>query len=440
MGNSGKRKGKRTRKKRRYLTEKPPAKKAATSDVSSLLSTKIGQENSLFVDTNIKTLYRWDLIEPESRNEPQRSSGMVPLLTRICADTVAQNVSQLHPSYLDSSWTVWKHVWLCILERKLDSPAVFGMFVRQFGKEPTFRCHRSDTSSTRLTALQGSLIPSNSKVLHRMENIFSNVSLKDFAHYVSHNLLGLALDMSSRLSRTMDIHLILHFKTLTALDLSYLDMDDLFLKSLSIALDDKLHQLRVLVLHKCPRMSSQAISQLMQLPTNSLDYIECNHRLVEGSEFASHLSVTPTNNPLYVEHTNWKYIGTNILSRLPLGLKTYALHNRHAVPLSTRILYDVMVYDEEYQSPDQMPYTWKERIIRRNQNPNIISYIRDRLHHVNPPTPAVATKTTITTSEPNPPKTIFKVSRKLRPSNDPRTIKRAKPISKKTNVSEFFEI
>lgn len=321
--------------------------------------TRIG--DGAYADMRAEATYNWELARPASGHS-DRLVG-IPRLTTKCAEIVACNCYMLSLQHLaEAPWSVWRFVWQSVMAMHLDSPAVFGLFASAFCEEVTFRCHTMLlpllllilAAKIRQHALGINLARLR---LHRMENVFVNVSFKSLSAFVHYHDLLLLLDVSRVPSLDPDVPFPL--ANLTALDISnHPTADDYFLLRLAQTIADR-RTLKVLVIHSCPKISSVGVKRFMgRCP---VDYIETSHNLVTTS-FSSRLAGTrePT-----VEDTRYDQLDvkeSQILCNLPPGLKIHALRKR--IDLKSSILFDVLVVPRAFSG--SMEPAWQEREARRD--------------------------------------------------------------------------
>jgi hypothetical protein len=323
--------------------------------------TRIG--DGAYADMRAEATYNWELVRP-APGHPRQSVG-IPRLTTKCAEILAFNCHMLSPQHLaEAPWPVWRLVWQSIMIMHLDSPAVFGLFASAFCREVTFRCH------TMLLALLPLLLLLAAKTrqhalginlarlrLHRMENVFANVSFKSLSAYIHQHNLRLLLDVSRVPS--LDPEVPLQLANLTVLDLSnHHTVDDYFLLRLAQTIADR-RTVKALVIHSCPRISADGVKRFMgRCP---VEYIETSHNLATTS-FSSRLAGKRES---AVEDTRYDQLDakeSQLLCNLPLGLKIHALRNR--IDLRKSILFDVLVVPGAFSG--SMQPSWQEREARRD--------------------------------------------------------------------------
>lgn len=388
---------------------------------------RISEElNTGFSDISAPTMYNWLKEVPSERVGPlshsiSRRCGLLPL-SKLCANTIAENSNLLHSSYLDN-WRTWRIVWELILSKGLDSPYLFAIFANKFKSEETFSCHA--------TALEDGII--SGKFKHRLLNLGANISHKSLSTFVYENKFNLLLDLSLK-SNGSNGDLMFQMANLTALDLSNLDdIDNSFLKRLCCAINDnpdKFSSLKVLVLLNCRNITSDGALEFM-LGQNCINYIETDHILVDlkfPMSFANSEKVER-----YAYNSKYKYLEDEckILVKLPLGMKLFGLSERYPIQLQeNRVLLDVVISNDNYTTPNT-----KRNILTRTGH----CYFKDdnRMIEVDEkpkPKPHFTRPTKFTPQ-------IFKMkSRKILLADDKPNTKRSKPITQKANVNKFFDI
>ena len=317
---------------------------------------------------------------PGEHSTPQR----VRSLRQICADAVAANIDSICPAYLEeASWACWRAVWEAALHMGTDLPSVFAIFAEAFGSEASFRSHASidgviermhrATQELKRSALLTCLIPSHGK--HRVENVFLNISVGDFAQFVGAVHDCAVVLVCSRMAPFTIANLVAlcNIGTVEAVDLSNNPIvDDQFLFTLNTCLVNGKSSLKLLKVCGCPGVTHRGILALLQACESSLlAYIETEVRLIPESTFAQsflHRPVPAEDAP--VPGTNWRAISEQstmaMLGRQSLAMKFhYILRVRKLVSCSS-VLWDFKflseVADQFAQLTDLHDAAWRQRL------------------------------------------------------------------------------
>ncbi|ODV80279.1 uncharacterized protein CANTADRAFT_5927 [Suhomyces tanzawaensis NRRL Y-17324] len=364
-------------------------------------STRIG--SGVHNDFVTKSTYGWTTTLPlcEHNYETLPRNGTVPRLKRLCAETLAKNVEHLERDYLEfAPWTCWSLVWECVLRQGNDSFRAHQVFSSRFGRLGQFRAHwvaRHQSSMGELTTLAPrtqlqclrseairALQPPHARN-YRLENLFSNVLVADVVRRLNFSLERplVVLDISAAANTISkdEYYLLLNIPGLVALDLSgSLVVDDSFLGNLatSILVDGKLAKLAVLRLKGCRNVSARAVHNLL---------LRCSDAFCSLKYIESEVPIPTTKHELsgkfYVNGTKWQLVnksepGLQVLSRLPLGLKTHTLYRYlNGMPIQTPVnsgpVLDLMmcshVYPHEANLDDRIRLfeaAWNTRLNTRN--------------------------------------------------------------------------
>lgn len=236
--------------------------------------------------------YSW-LHFPQSGPKQDKCSKLKVLsLREICARALAVNADALEPSYMSMcSWACWKHVWTMICYLNLDSPAIFRMFAKHFGLAPDFKCHHvlKNNKCARSLALLCSIIPTRS---HRIDNVFFNISHKDFVSFLSGIDSHVVLDCSLLKDLTgEDVIKFCNLANLTALDLSHNDwVNDQFLYTLGRAMMFKnMNKFKILRMTNCPNVTEEGFYRFLKELLASLAFIVTDIRPLNRSLFVDQM-------------------------------------------------------------------------------------------------------------------------------------------------------
>ncbi|CAH2353121.1 hypothetical protein CLIB1423_09S03246 [[Candida] railenensis] len=435
-------------------TEKISRVNVPTSNPSRIFGDQTSK--SVYTDSIPSYSYNWAKETPNSDSEVKSGFKETKLkcLSKLCADFIATKSMSLHPSYL-GSWSAWKPVWNSILIKGYDSPVIFGMFAMKFGNESSFKCHSSKSVeiegipstysplyNSRERSIQGSRIRSK-KFHHRLETVYSNISLKNVSSYVHEHGFKLLLDLS--FAQSIDIYSIFQLANLTALDLSNnSQISDSFLTQLTNSINEnRFPDLKVISLLRCSNVSSVGIRHLLSKQTK-VKYIESDYHLAEHSNFAQKFNKPDKRISTYVDGSSYLSLftlETKILLNLPLGLKLNALVDKHDLEMEKGIiLLDILV--DATTSSEFRADTWSTRELRRNVERKGYVYMLNSANftpNISPTFGSNVSKLDNTSTKKD--RTIFKVSpRKISSENDKIPSKRHRPIQKTVNVNKFFDL
>lgn len=456
---------------------------------------KIGIKNDLFKDSSSTTTYPWIRLAPLLRynvaNSPRSGKG-VPSLKLICSRKIAENADSLESSYLDTaSWMVWRQVWEEILLLRNDSPRVFNIFAGKFFLLDGFKCHKlslpldvngksskwEKVLKARNEGISSVIIPRARN--HRVENLFSNINVLEivkFIHKLSYRpwvLLDVSL-MTQKYGR--EDHLKLFSITdLVALDLSNSQIvDDLFLYNMSVSItkDGKLSKLTILKLNNCPNVTSKGLQYLICLANDpdarcSLSYIESDVK-ISSPNFAAKLQNIKSEQPYFIDGTRWFVLEddqeSKTLKKLPLALKLHCLYKHYSSKITkdptasdfpqyttnsmdylfrvkNNIVLDIMVHDKIFNSDENdvenLKEIWDTRIHFRNliSKTKIYCYIIDnRYDFLAPPNLEKCIHDKKDDS------VMFRASKKKNPLKSISKHKRQKPVARKVDANQFFDM
>lgn len=434
--------------------ERSAAANVSTSNPSRIFGDS--SLNSVYTDSIPSYSYNWVKEAPNSNSDINIGLRDTRLksLSKLCADFIATKSLSLHHSYL-GSWSAWKPVWNSILAKGYDSPAIFGMFAMKFGKEPSFKCHSSKlvenegrfstyspSYSSRERSIQGSRIRSN-KFHHRLETVYSNISLKTVSSYIHEHGFKLLLDLS--FAQSIDSFSIFQLANLAALDFSNnTQISDSFIAQLTNSINEnRFPDLKVVLLLRCSNVSSVGIRHLLTNQTK-VKYIESDYHLTEKSNFAQKFNKPDKNISTYVEGTSYLSLipmETKILLNLPLGLKLNALTDKHDLEMERGIiLLDILV--DPTTSSEFRADVWTTRDLRRNVDRKGFGYLMDSTNFKPQfSTTPYTNKSRSDNTSIKKDRTIFKVNpRKILLEQDKIPSKRQKPLQKTINVNKFFDL
>ena len=337
------------------------------------------------------SLYLWMHIPPipqkeydERHSETRR--GFTKSLRAKCAEVVGANADVIVPSYLEEGlWSCWSAVWLAILKNGADLPDLFRTFAQRFGDQFTFACHLTSDTDMRIvhaslrdlrdTALNAYLIPFSRK--HRVENIFSNVSLKDLVTFVGGlQPASVVLDCSKMppLSAA-GILTLCNIPTLKGLDLSgNRQIDDQLLYTIKTRLVLRESSLQFLIISGCPHVTNDGLFDLLEsCGSSNLSYVESDIRLTSLTGFEQLFSKTQNStNAEVVTGTNWKLVQKEDqlqkVSKYKLGFKYHILLKQLNKVSTTGILWDLKFFPAVLESLEKAAEhsfvsAWKQRYL-----------------------------------------------------------------------------
>lgn len=335
--------------------------------------------------------YMWQYCPQSEPIKVKHRLDTIPSLKNICALVLAENADALEPSYLSTcSWTCWRPVWEVICQWNLDSPYIFKMFAKQFGSMPGFKCHymRLTDIGPRSSALASAVIPVRS---HRIDNVFANISHRDFVAFLAGFDAHVILDCSSL--KDLDKSQALNFcntPNLAGLDLSHNDwVDDQFLYTLGRAISFKdLPKLGLLRLVNCPNVSDRGFLEFLRQLLAQLTFISTDIRALTKSTFQARLEEKPE---LPVPDSNWDLLLAHsahysMLLKYNLTMSAhYLLRNTDKLHIPTNSpIWDIKMYKECVDFRDfktfycKLEDTWRSREKSSMLRPvsNLFVYIR----------------------------------------------------------------
>lgn len=457
---------------------------------------KIGIKNDLFKDSSSSTTYPWIRLAPlleYNIAKVSRSGKGIPSLKLICSRKIAENADSLESSYLDTaSWMVWRQVWEEILLLRNDSPRVFNIFAGKFFLLDGFKCHTlslpldinvgssnwEKVLKARNEGISSVIIPRTRN--HRVENLFSNINVLEiikFIHKLSYRpwvILDASL-MTRKYDREEHLKLF-SITDLVALDLSNSQIvDDHFLYNMSVSIskDGKLSKLTILKINNCPNVTSNGIQYLLHLANDpdarcSLSYIESDVK-ISSSNFATKLQNIKSEQPNFIDGTRWFELGddqeSKPIKKFPLALKLHCLYKNYSSRITkdptasdfpqyttnstdylflvrNNIVLDIMVHDKVFNSDEddvqKLKEIWDTRIHFRNLKPQskICCYVIDNKceflvklqnfekHVYNKKDDSV----------------MFRASEKKTPLRSISKHKRRKPVARKVDANQFFDM
>lgn len=305
-------------------------------------------------------VYLWQYIAPKIAASSSVGLKNVTSLRQLCAYQVALNAEALSSEYLQlAPWSCWEHVWKNILAMGKDSPDIFRMFAKEFGKQPSFWCHEMTLglnhldADPRAQALEWALIPGSKK--HRMENVFSNVSVSDVVAFVAKLDCSVVVECSNVDNFTAPQLISLAcLPNLVALDLSGNNLvDDQFLYTLRLCLTSKDLKLKILRISSCENVTKRGVASLLAADILSpLCYVESDINMITTSTFVQKFLDTPAiadHDP--VPNTKWKLLNEAVQTTLqvahyslPYKLQ-YLLRNSDLVDIPSMI-WDIKFFSE----------------------------------------------------------------------------------------------
>lgn len=320
-------------------------------------------------DASGASVYPWTYVVPAPRLPSLGGGSRIPSLRQICAKEVGANSDALSSLYLlEASWTCWSLVWRHILQMGRDLPVLFRMFASHFAEKPGFLCHSGDVPDSRSKALETCLIPVRS---HRVENVFSNISVWDFVSFVSSLCASVVVDCSKVLPFSAQQLLTLsNITTLVALDLSAnVLVDDQFLYTLRSNMVEKKSKLKVLRICSCPNVTKKGVLSLFEEQDDfSLTYVESDVSVVSGSRFGDRL--VDSKSKTVIPGTKWTLLNesekqTVRLAKYPLAMKThYLLRNTSISDLVSELIWDFKFFPGVITNTldSQFEDAWNQRL------------------------------------------------------------------------------
>lgn len=334
-------------------------------------------------DASGTSVYLWQYLLPKIASGEVSKGKNVASLRQLCAYQVASNAEALSLEYLsEAPWTCWEHVWKNILAMEKDSPDLFRMFALEFGSKPSFCCHESSFGAQRSAglnirslALELALIPVHRK--HRVENVFSNISVADFVSFVAKLPCSVVAECSNMnsFSSTQLISLS-SLPNLVALDLSGNALvDDQFLYTLRLCIVSKQLNLKILRISGCPNVTQRGIASLFDKDQDvPLCYIETDVYMLSKSSFAQRFVDVPLvarHSP--VPNTKWKLLDENDASTLEVAYYSLA-YKLHYLSRNTELIgvpnmvWDFKFFSETidlmdlHHASNMLQETWAKRL------------------------------------------------------------------------------
>lgn len=275
-------------------------------------------------DASGAPVYLWQYVAPNMGRSASSCLKSPLSLRQLCAYHVALNAESLSSEYLQlAPWTCWEFVWKHILAMGKDSPELFRMFAREFSHHHSFWCHQLSFGplshidpDARAQALEWALIPGLRK--HRMDNVFSNVSVADLTAFVAKLDCSVVVECSHLDKFTApQLISIACLPNLVALDLSGNKLvDDQFLYTLRLCLVSKNLNLKILRLSSCESVTKRGIASLLDVDIVSpLCYVESDINMISKSNFALRFLDTPAvSEHQPVPNTKWKLLNEAVPS------------------------------------------------------------------------------------------------------------------------------
>lgn len=294
-------------------------------------------------DGDIPLGYAWSKVPPlrEDTKWPRPRDS----LKAICAATVADNIDSIE-SFDDIPWSCWLLVWNWVLAQGTDSFRTFCIFASKLMDVKGFRCQerydydelgRGDDmclKELRRKALDQTRVPF---LAHRIENFFANTFVSELSSYI-HGLTyspNVLLDVS--LVNLEDYFGIFNISNLLALNVGPVNDSFLYNLGTAIANDGKLQHLLVLRLSDGKNITEKAVLRLLEV--------------INGKECCLEFIQTDFQLPKTVlKDTNWIMMDieadlTNLIAKLPLGLKIYMIQRYKAGDFDTSKRQRVSPYD-----------------------------------------------------------------------------------------------
>lgn len=325
-------------------------------------------------------------------------TGIAPSLRQICAKALAANADSICPSYLkEASWECWQLVWENILQQGMDLPTLFRSFAAAFGGESSFRSHtpvegiiervHGTIADRKRSALLTCLIPTNLK--HRLENVFSNVSVFDFSAFVGTLRNSCTIIDCSRMPvfTSSQLLALCNIPTVRAIDISYNQVvDDQFLYTLNTCLVTKKSQLKLIRVCGCNAVTNRSIMALLEAREESLlIYIETHNRLATESMFISRfMAELDLSDDAPIPGTRWKAINSDKSSFTVLGRCSFAMKVHFLLRVKRFIdvpdlLWDFKFFDKvaghETTSEEFHDSAWRLRLQFANMRKTDIPYM-----------------------------------------------------------------
>ncbi|OBA19900.1 hypothetical protein METBIDRAFT_12933 [Metschnikowia bicuspidata var. bicuspidata NRRL YB-4993] len=341
------------------------------------------------------SLYLWMHVPPLHQtfvNNTERRGKFTSSLRERCAEIVGANSDALSPSYLEEApWSCWQSVWSTILKNGSDLPELFRMFARRFGDQISFSCHASTNTDVNLvhtslkglrnSALNACLIPFYKK--HRVENVFSNISINDFVTFVSGlDQASIAIDCSKMPPfTTSDILSLCNIPSLRALDLSgNRQVDDQLLYTIKSRLTLRESNLQILVLSGCPYVTEKGLFALLKdCGDSKLSYVEADLRLLLLESFEKLFSrIEDSNDTSIVTGTQWRLVRKDdkfaAASKYKLGLKFHFLLRQSNDLVASKMLWDIKFFSAvvdplKENVEDNFVPAWKQRYLGAMNRP-----------------------------------------------------------------------
>ncbi|PVH14640.1 uncharacterized protein CXQ87_002787 [Candidozyma duobushaemuli] len=271
------------------------------------------------------------------------------------------------------------------------------MFAKQFGSMPGFKCHNTHSTDIgpRSSALASAVIPVRS---HRIDNVFANISHKDFVGFLAGLDAHVILDCSSL--KDLGKSQVLNFcntPNLAGLDLSHNDwVDDQFLYTLGRAIRFKdLSKLGLLRLVNCPNVSDRGFLEFLRQSSVQLSFISTDIRALTKSTFEARLEGKPE---IPVPDSNWYLLSAHsahysMLSKYNLTMSAHYLSrntDKLNIPTNSPI-WDIKMYKDCVDFRDSKTFycklgdTWRSREKSSMSRPVSNSFVYIRREGVSSP-------------------------------------------------------
>lgn len=342
-------------------------------------------------DASGSSIYLWQYVKPLRDTNSSTASQKLSSLRQLCAVQVAHNCEGLSVEYLkEALWSCWQPVWENILKLGKDSPDVFRMFAMHFGDQSSFRCHFSSFISqlsaglsTRDQALDTSLIPGWRN--HRMDNVFSNVSLGDMATFIG-KLRCCVVAACSNLHTFSSPQLIsvASMANIVALDLSRNDVvDDQFVYTLRLCIASRNLSLKILKITGCSNLTRRGLETLLE-QESPLCYVETDLNVITDSSFAEKIQ-DPSNLHTPVPGTKWKLLSeseksTSQVAHFSLAYKVHHFLRNSDMLEKPNLIWDLQIFPQAVDISDPQSSStlhsesWSKRLRAARMKSVIVPY------------------------------------------------------------------
>lgn len=308
---------------------------------------------------------RSEVIGISESSNSKKSPNPIKSLRLICAKIIASNAECVHPSYFsEATWPCWKLVWEEALLQGTDLPQLFKLFATVFGSERTFSCHPlidgtiermpNYPAELKRSALLANIIPNHPR--HRLENVFSNISIPDFVLFVGSSVNCAVVIGCSKIApfSTAALLSLCKISTVSAIDISYNDVvDDQFLHTLNTCLITGTSNLRILRVCGCPAVTTKGILNLLDASeTSLLMYLETDVNLSRLSMFLSRFLHSPNyKEDPPIPGTRWRMINEehsdmSTIAKHSLSMKLHYFLRLKKLFASANVIWDFKFFSE----------------------------------------------------------------------------------------------